>query len=217
MPVVCLVRHGQASFGSHDYDVLSDAGREQSKVVGTELVRRGVRDPLVVSGSLSRQRDPPELVASVAGAGDELRVDERWDEYDHAGLVARYVTDADGGVGADSRAVQTLLDRALERWIGEGDAGGWTAFAAGAGAALDELVASLGRGRDAIVVTSGGVIAAVCGTLLGAPAEGVIALNRVMVNGSITTLLAGGSGISLSSFNDHSHFAGAQRSLLTYR
>ena len=37
MPVVLLVRHGQASFGADDYDNLSDLGREQSTAVGTVL------------------------------------------------------------------------------------------------------------------------------------------------------------------------------------
>ena len=34
MPVICLVRHGQASFGAQTYDVLSPAGREQAAVAG---------------------------------------------------------------------------------------------------------------------------------------------------------------------------------------
>lgn len=217
MPVVCLVRHGQASFGGHDYDVLCDAGREQSKVVGAELVRRRLRDPVVVSGSLSRQRDTAEIVAAVVGASEEVRVDARWDEYDHLGLVARVGAAGDDSHRTDSGALQSALDRALERWIGDGEEGGWTEFSARAVAALGELVGSLAQGRDAIVVTSGGVIAAVCGVLLGASTAGVVALNRVMVNGSITTLLVGGSGTSLSSFNDHAHFAGDNRALLTYR
>jgi len=50
-----------------------------------------------------------------------------------------------------------------------------------------------------------------------APAEGVVALNRVAVNAAVTTLAAGGSGVSLLAFNDHAHFSGERRELLTYR
>jgi len=39
--VVLLVRHGQASFGADDYDVLSGVGHEQAGVVGAEVARRG--------------------------------------------------------------------------------------------------------------------------------------------------------------------------------
>jgi broad specificity phosphatase PhoE len=72
------------------------------------------------------------------------------------------------------------------------------------------------EGRDAVVVTSGGVIAALCGSLLGLPPAGVVALNRVAVNTGITTLACGSRGVSLVTFNDHAHLA-ADRSLPTYR
>ncbi|MYX44199.1 histidine phosphatase family protein, partial [Streptomyces sp. SID89] len=87
----------------------------------------------------------------------------------------------------------------------------------GARAALADLTAALGRGRDAVVVTSGGLLAALCGTLLSLPYEGVVALNRVTVNASVTTLVAGGSGTRLLTFNEHAHFAGERRHQLTYR
>jgi len=38
MGVVLLVRHGQASFGADDYDVLSETGIEQSRMLGRALV-----------------------------------------------------------------------------------------------------------------------------------------------------------------------------------
>ena len=45
----------------------------------------------------------------------------------------------------------------------------------------------------------------------------MVALNRVVVNASVTTLVVGGSGTSLLTFNDHAHFTGDGRRLLTYR
>ena len=41
VPVIHLVRHGQASFGTDDYDRLSDLGRMQATLAGRELARRG--------------------------------------------------------------------------------------------------------------------------------------------------------------------------------
>jgi broad specificity phosphatase PhoE len=70
---------------------------------------------------------------------------------------------------------------------------------------------------DTVVVTSAGPISTVTAHLLGVPPEGWLALNRVMVNTSITTVVLGGSGASLVSFNDHAHVAGDRRRLLTYR
>lgn len=234
MPAIYLVRHGQASFGTDDYDVLSAIGREQAEVAGAELARRGPRAPLVVCGTLNRQRDTAEILIAAAGLTGAPRVDSRWNEYDHLGLVERYP----GPIAADttdSRSFQASLDRALQAWIAEADTDtaddadtggsadaptgpdGWRAFSTGATGALQDLIAALGTGTDAIVVTSGGVLAALCGALLGLPSAGVIALNRVVVNAAITTVVAGRSGTSLLTFNEHAHFAGDRRRLLTYR
>ncbi|MFF2165519.1 histidine phosphatase family protein [Streptomyces sp. NPDC058175] len=215
MPLICLVRHGQASFAAQDYDALSDLGRAQATAVGHELARRGLRDPYLVSGTRTRQRDTAHLVADAAGFKQPLSQDARWNEYDHLALPARYAPSPQ-----DSQSVQDLLDHALLAWMQDPSATGgetWAAFAENAAAALAELPAALGRGRDAVVVTSGGLLAALCGTLLSLPHEGVVALNRVTVNASVTTLAAGGSGITFLTFNEHAHFAGDRRHQLTYR
>ena len=140
-------------------------------------------------------------------------VDRRWDEYDHLGLLQRYPASAPSD--GSSRSVQVLLDAALRSWVDDPD-GGWSAFAGGASAALESLVRDL-AGSDAVVFTSGGVVAALCAGLLGLGADGVVALNRVTVNGGITKLVVGRGGVSLVAFNDHAHFEGTARELLTYR
>lgn len=200
MALIHLVRHGQASFGAADYDALSDLGREQARRTGRELAARA-RTPLLVSGTLRRQRETAALLG-LAAAGPVI-ADVRWNEYDHQELLAGHAPE-DAATTVDERVFQAYLDRALARWI-EGDDGGWAAFAGGAVAALGELPDRLGAGRDAVVVTSGGVVAALVGTLLGASAAGVVALNRVLVNASVTTVLAGSGGLRLLSFNEHTH------------
>lgn len=207
MPVVLLVRHGQASFGAADYDVLSELGREQAVVLGRELARRPLRDPLLVCGTLRRQRGTAQLL----GLGPAPEVDGRWDEYDHLGLIERYPSDhvTDGS----SRGLQTLLDDALQAWVAD-PAGGWPAFQDGATAALAAVVA---RNRDAVVVTSGGILAALAARLLGVGSAGVVALNRVAANCAVTKVVVGRSGTSLVSYNEHAHLEGADSRLLTYR
>jgi broad specificity phosphatase PhoE len=217
VPVVLLVRHGQASFGAADYDNLSDIGREQSEAVGAELARRGLRQPVAVCGTLRRQRDTAMLALGAAGLPAEPVVDRRWDEYDHLELLKRYIPPEQAESDGSSRGVQPLLDRALAAWVEHGDEGGWPSFAGGATDALAALADGLPSGRDAVVFTSGGVIAAVCAHLLGGGAPAVVALNRVTANGAITKLTLGRGGTSLVSFNDHAHFEGDARLLLTYR
>ncbi|MCZ2860451.1 histidine phosphatase family protein [Blastococcus sp. VKM Ac-2987] len=219
MPLICLVRHGQASFGADDYDVLSELGREQARCLGEELRRRELRDPLVVSGTLRRQRDTAALLAEAAGWPVSAEIDPRLDEYDHLDLLKRYPTEPANEPAGESasRRMQRLLDAALRSWVAAGAADGWPAFSSGAVAVVEELAAGLPRGRDAVVATSAGVIAAVTAALLAAPADGVVALNRAAVNVGITSVLAGAGGLSLLAFNDHAHATGTRRHLLSYR
>ncbi len=215
MPAVLLVRHGQASFGAADYDVLSDLGREQSAHVGAELGRRRLRTPVAASGTLRRQRDTAHIALRAAGLASEIASDARWDEYDHLDLLRRYVP-PDAEPDGSSKGLQSLLDIALAAWV-EDPHGGWADFSRGALTALDDLAKGLGSGRDAVVFTSGGVVAAVCSSLLGLTAPGVVALNRVTANGAITKVVVGAGGTTLVSFNDHAHVEGEGRRLLTYR
>lgn len=210
MSAVYLVRHGQASFGQADYDVLSPVGERQAKVVGEELAARGVAPVAAFSGTLLRQRRTAEI--ALAALGVECAQDARWNEYDHLGLVSSLVDP----LPTDPRDFQSALDTALLRWArGEsaGAAGSYSDFAAAGAAAL----AAAASGGTAVAVTSGGVIAALCAGLLGLGPEGVVALNRVVVNAAITKVVVGRSGSTLVSFNEHGHFEGPRRDLLTYR
>ena len=205
MPVVLLVRHGQASWQAEDYDVLSELGHEQGRVVGAELLRRKLRAPVVVSGSLNRQRD------TAAAAGLEFTVDACWDEYDHLKIVEDH---GDASFDGSPRSLQAMLDRALAEWIATASPDGWVAFHSRVHAGLTSLASGLESGQDAVVFTSGGVIAAITAQLLGAGPGAVVTLNRACINGSITKLALGRGGASLLTFNEHAHLEGA---LVTYR
>ena len=218
MGAIYLVRHGQASFGAEDYDALSPRGFEQSTVVGAELLRRNVSFSQVRSGTLARQRDTAATALKVVGSDVPVVEDPRWNEYDHVDIARHH---AGGAPQEDSRAYQGLLDAALTAWTSAGDGGPcaetWPAFLARCGEALTDLVASLGKGEHAVVFTSGGVIATICGLLMGTPEAGLLKLNRVTVNGGITKLVSGRGGVTMLSFNEHPHFEAEAASLLTYR
>ncbi|ADG99189.1 Phosphoglycerate mutase [Segniliparus rotundus DSM 44985] len=219
MGVVYLVRHGQASFGSADYDQLSELGVRQSHVVGDELRRRGAGSGEAWCGTFARQR------GTAQAAGFSPQHDIRWDEYDVHDVLAGHGIAADG-TGADPRSFQRGLDSALARWVEAGASSpcqeSWAAFAARTRSALGELVASLGQGEDAVVFTSGGVIGALAALALSGGAEPdwgrvFLPLHRVVCNTGITKLIVGRSGVSMVSFNEHAHLEGESSGLLTYR
>ncbi len=59
MGSIYLIRHGQASFGADDYDVLSPTGIRQAEILGDHLLNLGVRFDRVLSGGLRRQQHTP--------------------------------------------------------------------------------------------------------------------------------------------------------------
>jgi broad specificity phosphatase PhoE len=227
--VILLVRHGQASFGSADYDVLSPLGERQARCLGAALAARGIRPAAVVSGSLRRQRASAAALVEQAGWPMEVSVDAAWDEFEFSGLVEG--TPAGRGT-RDRRAFQDALEAGMRRWAGTagsplarmgsslGDGSfplGDESFPAFAGRAESALRAAAARqppGVTTLITTSGGVIAWLAASLLGAGVEQWIRLNRVCVNTGVTTLVAGRRGISLVAFNDHSHLSPPE---ITYR
>ena len=220
MGVLLLVRHGQASLGTADYDQLSDLGRRQAQVTGARLAAADLAVDRVVSGGLTRQRETAQAVLAALGRpGSELQIDERLDEYDHVGVMARHTAEitfetatASGEAG---RALQSTLEEAIGRWI-SGETGYQETHDAFIGRVLDavrELTAAPG---GTIAVTSGGVIAAVCVRALGLPVERWPGLARLLVNASITKVISGQTGAHLVTFNDHAHLE-SDRALITYR
>ena len=225
MPTVLLIRHGQASFGAADYDVLSATGARQAEILAAALWRRDYEPSRIVTGSMRRQID-----TAAAFSGPAPEVDRRWDEYDpndvlthHSGSAVRHE-----GSGAEaegealtSKRFQAILEPALAAWIEMAEKSparqSWPQFSGAGSAALAELAGELGRGETAVVITSGGTIAALAGGLLGAPALTFPALNRVMVNASVTKVVIGSGGVNLIGFNDHSHLEEVDRALVTYR
>ena len=85
MSNVYLVRHGQA--GTRDcYDSLSALGKQQSRLLGEHFVAQGMRFASVSCGSLARQQQTAEQIASpFADAGNclpAISVDPGWNEFD---------------------------------------------------------------------------------------------------------------------------------------
>ena len=224
MGVVLLVRHGQASFGADDYDVLSETGWEQSRLLGRYLADRDVRPDVVVHGDMCRHRDTASAMGEAAGWTVEATVDAGWNEFDHLGVVAAYPelpTDRE----LDRAGFQRVFEQATARWTaGLHDADypeSWGGFVERVGHALDRTCAAAGQGRTAVVVSSGGPIAAACAALVGPDPRDTGALaglwarfNTVCVNSGVTRLVVGRTGARMLTFNEHPHLEGDH---LTYR
>ena len=73
MGSIYLIRHGQASFGADDYDVLSPTGIRQAEILGQHLAELGISFDRCLSGDLRRQQHTAnsalEQFAAVGPAG----------------------------------------------------------------------------------------------------------------------------------------------------
>ena len=229
MGVVLLVRHGQASFGADDYDVLSETGWEQSRLLGAWLAERKVVPDLLLRGGMRRHRETVEGMVDTAGWDTPVEVDAGWDEFDHLGVVAAYARteglEGAGMQGVDRREFQRIFEQATARWTGGGhDADypeSWPAFVTRVRAALERACAAAGPGGTVVAVSSGGPIAAACAALVDPDGEDPAAtariwsrFNTVTVNSSVTRVVVGSTGARLLTFNEHSHLEGET---LTYR
>jgi broad specificity phosphatase PhoE len=56
MANIYLIRHGQASFGSHNYDNLSNLGRTQARLLAEHFNQRAIRPNHVICGNMTRHQ-----------------------------------------------------------------------------------------------------------------------------------------------------------------
>ena len=230
MSAVYLIRHGQASFGAADYDLLSERGEQQARVLGSALAQGSSRIGAIVCGDMKRHRQTAQGCLQAMGRDVDWQADARWNEFDHVSLVTALRPDyADParlredlmGTPDPMRAFQALFERAMARWAeGQHDADypeTWHGFRARCRQALDGVLDALPQGVDALVFTSGGPIAAVAQALLGIPDREGFRLSWGLVNCGVTKLVRGREGVRLSTLNGHAHFEGEHAALVTYR
>ena len=209
MSQVLLVRHGQASWGAADYDELSEAGQEQSRVLGRALARQGVQPTEVVAGAMRRHDQTARALLDGAGWDCPVRVDEGWNEFDHVQMLEVHGPPEGGEEGMTRQEFDAWFDAAAARWT-SGDHDDeydepFHAFTGRVEAAMRRTADGLGSGEVVLVFTSGGPITWVASTLLGGGVDTWKRLNPVTVNASYAKVVVGARGSTLVSFNEHGH------------
>ena len=220
MGQLLLVRHGQASWDSDDYDVLSPVGWEQSRLLGKALAARGITPDSVVMGGMRRHRETAEACLGEMGVVVTPEVDPGWDEFDHVGMFASHPAPFEGRKPTKAE-FQEWFEDATDRWTGgafdDEYAESFTAFTSRVGSALRRTAEKVGT---VVVFTSGGPVSWAAASLLADEPE--VAgrlwrrLNPVCVNSGVTRLITGRRGLTLVTFNGHAHLDGVPDAL-TYR
>jgi broad specificity phosphatase PhoE len=197
-----LVRHGQASLASADYDQLSSIGEHQARRLGGYWRVKGLRFDAVICGTLRRHRQTlagiaqglaGDASAGAEAAGAVLPAALDWpglNEYDSHALV-RCVHPGELPVLDNREAVRQhfrLLRQGLLAWMaGTATPQGMCShqeFVEGVVGALDHVRQQC-QG-NVLLVSSGGPIATAVGHLLGATPEAVVELNLQIRNSAIS-------------------------------
>jgi broad specificity phosphatase PhoE len=239
MSTLLLVRHGQASFFSSDYDRLSPLGEEQSRRLGRFWAERRFQVDAVFTGPRARQVRTATLAGEVcAEAGliwpsatqidelDEMQTEALLENALPAlssknpevqALLASFQAAQDRSQAAKS--FQRLYERVVHAWVaGELDAGGvepWVDFCARVQRGIAKLTSAEGSGRTILAFTSGGPIGAAMQLALGTSQETTVELSWMVRNAAISEFLFSGKRFTLSSFNAIPHLP--DPTLWTYR
>jgi len=224
-----LIRHGQASLGAPDYDVLSPLGEVQATRLGGYLGGLLRRPPdLIVTGPRKRQRDTASLLVAAArerGADfPDPTLRPAFDEYPALEIMQRHLQRlaaddtelgthlADLGRHAAAtrehrRAFEAAFQRMMRHWhddrLGDPEIEACLAFQGRVQAGILELMQ--GRGRTVLAVTSAGPVGV--GLRLGLELDPWAAIKSsfVVSNSSITELRRADDAPMLVAFNALPH------------
>jgi broad specificity phosphatase PhoE len=224
-----LIRHGQASWGSAHYDVLSERGIVQAELLGRWLVGEGRRLDAVLSGPLERQRGTAlHLCRAARAAGSTLAepvAAPEFAEHSTAEILRAalpHLVEHEPSLGAllqtegaasdpfrSGRPFQMVFERAMLAWArGELATSGlepFATFTSRVERGLGEVLAAQGRGRTVALVTSAGPIALAVARLLGIAEEAMFRLSLIIANASLTELRWREAERQLISFNALPH------------
>ncbi len=234
MTHITLVRHGQASLGTANYDRLSPLGERQAALLGEHLDRSRQAFGTFVAGALERQQRTGSIALAQRsnGATTPLRTDEAFNEYDSKGVFSKYlpgVLENDpelklamssdwAEVARNRRLGKRALLPVLNGWAmagsAEQDVESFDAFSRRVREAVQSLISA---GDDALVFTSSGVIGAILLDVLALPAERYGSLCYQIANASVNAVSVSTGDLEMTAFNSVMHLQRADEpELITY-
>ncbi|PTT25502.1 histidine phosphatase family protein [Pseudomonas sp. HMWF021] len=223
MGSIYLIRHGQASFGADDYDVLSPIGVRQAEILGQHLADLGISFDRCLAGDLRRQQHTAtsalEQFSARGLAVPTLETDSAFNEFDAdaviRALIPAMLEDEPEAIdilrnAAQNRAeFQRIFVLIIERWLaGTYDPPGlesWLGFVERVQGGLQRILEQADGNQKIAVFTSGGTITALLHLITRMPTRQAFELNWQIVNTSLNQLKFRGREVALASFNSHVH------------
>jgi len=204
-----LVRHGQASLGTSDYDQLSPLGQQQCLRLGEHWRTQGVTFDAVITGTLKRHA---QTLAGIQQGMDTQLNALAWpglNEYDsHALIQAIMPGDVVKPITPDGYKHHfRLLRDSLAQWmagvISPQGMPSYAEFVKGVTSALDHVRQQ--HTGHVLLVSSGGPITTAVAHVLGVSPETSIELNMRLRNSAVSEFTFSPKRHSLISFNALPH------------
>jgi len=232
---IYLIRHGQASFGADDYDVLSEIGIRQAEILGRHFSQLGLGFDRCLSGELRRQQHTAQAtLAQIGSAGlpaPKIEIEPAFNEFDADAVIRALLPhlleeepqalEVLRNPGQNRNEFQRLFARLIGCWLnGEHDESltSWASFVGTVRDGLERLLARANPRQNIAVFTSGGTITALLHLITGIPARQAFEMNWQIVNTSLNRLKFRGSEVTLASFNSYTHLELLKTpELITYR
>ena len=190
MGTLYLIRHGQASFGTDDYDLLSPMGQQQSLRLGQWFNTKGIAFEAALTGTLTRQMQT--FAGICAGLDTDLPVTRHaaLNEYDSHAVIATVHPQRLARPDSPElyRQYFRLLKAGLLQWaagrVSPQGMPSYADFVGGIAGVLDAIRSQ--HSGNVLLVSSGGPIATAVGQVLGTSVETSIELNLRIRNCSVT-------------------------------
>jgi len=233
--MIYLIRHGQASFGEKNYDRLSQKGVSQMRALGAHLADIPLEVDAVYSGPLERQKSSAlEVVKSYREFRRKIPdpvIVQGLTEFNYQAVLASQVPemvkedpslrDDLPKIYTDGASFKRVFQGAIIRWVSgrfaKPGVETWDDFSSKTCSALFEIASAYGSGKNMLVFTSGGCIAAALQLSMGLSNEHALRLNWQLLNASVTKFAYGKGRITLTAFNAIAHLElKKDRTLITY-
>ena len=219
MTTIYLIRHGQASVGTDNYDVLSKTGEAQANVLGQHLVSARIEFDAVYSGALKRQIDTATIATEGSeGSGVPVQVRPEFNEYQHKQIFDKYLpmlSQSDAEIsraakdGSNQVMSQTVFSKLMMAWVEDANADAsdiesWQQFNQRITDGINHVI-ERNPEKTVAVFTSGGVITSIFRHMFSLPAEKTFEMNWHINNAGITSVKHRDNKLTLREYNNISH------------
>lgn len=244
MAAIYLIRHGQASFGSADYDQLSEKGRQQAVLLGQYWRSRATPSKLFCGDLLRHNQTLSGFNEGYQGVATPTVIHSGFNEFDHVDILNNYhaqwqnlakMSEEIKQRKEPNKSFQKEFAQALNRWVA-GDNNDdyietWPKFKARCIRALQDIIeqelankrkfkaqgSDNKKSKDILVFTSGGTISVIVQHILKLSDQQALEINQQARNTSVTKLLFSENMLSVDYLNNYSHLEQVGEDWVTFR